>query len=51
MRRKLSLALLCAMLFGAMPLLTACHTMAGAGRDMSTAGHKLTNSADQNMEH
>ena len=50
MRRNLSLALLFAMLLGAVPLLTACHTMAGAGRDMSTAGHNLTDSAQQNMQ-
>ncbi len=50
MRSKLSLALLGALLFGAMPLLTACHTTAGAGRDLSNAGHSLTNSAERHMD-
>jgi predicted small secreted protein len=47
----MSLALLFALLFGAMPLLAACHTTAGAGRDLSSAGHSITNSADQHMNH
>ena len=34
-------------LLSAAPLLAACNTMAGAGRDMSNAGHALTNSADE----
>ncbi|MDY0884100.1 entericidin A/B family lipoprotein [Dongia soli] len=28
-------------------LLTACHTTAGAGKDISAAGHAITKSADQ----
>jgi predicted small secreted protein len=34
-------------LAAAMPLLSACHTMAGAGQDISNTGNALTNSADQ----
>lgn len=51
MRSKLSLALLLAMVFGAMPLLSACHTTAGAGEDLSAAGHKVTNSAEQHTHY
>lgn len=29
-------------------LLAACDTTAGAGRDISSAGHAITQSADQN---
>lgn len=34
-------------LAGALPLLGACHTTAGAGQDLSAAGHAITNSADK----
>ncbi len=34
-------------LLAAAPLLAACHTTAGAGEDLSNAGHAITNSADQ----
>jgi predicted small secreted protein len=34
-------------LVGAMPLLAACHTTAGAGQDLSSAGHAIEHSADQ----
>ena len=37
------LALLCAA-----PLLSACHTTAGAGEDVSATGHAITHSADRN---
>ena len=30
----------------AMLLLSACHTTAGAGKDISAAGHAITKSAD-----
>ncbi|MDA8252581.1 MAG: entericidin A/B family lipoprotein [Rhodospirillales bacterium] len=30
----------------AAPLLAACNTMAGAGQDMSNAGHAITNGAE-----
>jgi predicted small secreted protein len=51
MRSKLSLAVLLAMVFGAMPLLSACHTTAGAGQDLSAAGHSLSQSAEQHTHY
>lgn len=47
MRKTLSLTLTLAMLIGAVPLLGACHTTAGAGQDISATGHALTDSADK----
>ena len=47
MRRNLSIALALLMLIAAAPLLGACHTTAGAGEDISSAGHAMTNSADK----
>jgi predicted small secreted protein len=29
------------------PVLSACHTTAGAGEDISATGHAITNSADK----
>jgi predicted small secreted protein len=34
-------------LMGAASLLTACHTTAGAGEDISATGHAITNSAEK----
>jgi predicted small secreted protein len=47
MRTKLSLALTLLVLIGAIPLLGACHTTAGAGEDLSATGHVITHSADK----
>jgi len=47
MRKNLSIALALLMLLAAAPLLGACHTTAGAGEDLSAAGHAMTNSADK----
>jgi predicted small secreted protein len=47
MRTKLSVALTLLLLIAAAPLLGACHTTAGAGEDLSAAGHAVTNSADK----
>lgn len=47
MRKNLSIALALLMLLAAAPLLGACHTTAGAGQDLSNAGHAITNSADK----
>jgi predicted small secreted protein len=33
--------------FAILLLLTACHTTAGAGKDISAAGHAITHSADE----
>jgi entericidin B len=43
---KLFLALF--LLTGASAVLSACNTTAGAGEDLSSAGHAITNSADRN---
>ncbi len=47
MRKTFSITLTLLMLVGAVPLLGACHTMAGAGQDISDTGSALTNSADK----
>jgi predicted small secreted protein len=47
MRKNLSIVLAFLMLIAAAPLLGACHTTAGAGEDISSAGHAMTNSADK----
>ncbi len=51
MPSKITLALLLTMLFGVLPLLTACHTTAGAGEDLTAAGHGITNSAEKNTHY
>ena len=43
---KLFLALF--LLSGASAVLSACNTTAGAGEDLSNAGHAITNSAEKN---
>jgi predicted small secreted protein len=48
MRRFVSVAVTLALLIGAAPLLGACQTTAGAGKDLSSAGHAITNSAQKN---
>ena len=47
MRSKLSVVLTLAILACASPLLAACNTTAGAGQDLSAAGHAVTNAADR----
>ena len=47
MRKNLSIALALLMLIATVPLLGACQTTAGAGQDISSAGHALTNSAEK----
>jgi predicted small secreted protein len=51
MRRKFAIALTVASLLGAVPLLSACYTTQGAGRDMQAAGRGLSNSADQHTHY
>jgi len=41
------LALTLLALLGVVPLLGACHTTAGAGEDLSDAGHAIEKSADK----
>jgi entericidin B len=49
MRRNLTAVLLTLLvLSGAASLLGACNTTAGAGEDISSAGHALTGSAERN---
>jgi len=48
MRRNLATALALLVLLGAAPLLGACHTTAGAGKDISATGHAITGSAEKN---
>jgi predicted small secreted protein len=47
MYRELIVALTVLLLATAAPLLSACHTTAGAGEDISATGHAITNSADR----
>jgi predicted small secreted protein len=46
MRKNLSIALTLLALVGIAPLLGACNTTAGAGRDISDAGHVITHDAN-----
>ncbi len=48
MSRSFRLALVFAALVGTAPILSACHTTAGVGQDLSQGGHALTNSANAN---
>ncbi len=47
MRAKIFTALTLFILLGAVPLLGACQTTAGAGEDISNTGHAITNSAER----
>jgi len=48
MRNSLAIILLnLVLLSGATALLSACNTTAGAGQDVSAAGHAVTNSAEK----
>ena len=46
-RKTISIAVTLLVLIGAMPLLAACHTTAGAGQDISATGHAVTHAADK----
>jgi predicted small secreted protein len=46
MRKNLSIVLTLLALIGATPLLSACNTVAGAGRDVSDAGHVVSYDAN-----
>ncbi len=48
MRTGTRLMLTLAAMLVAAPLLTACNTTEGAGRDISNAGKDLSNAADRN---
>jgi predicted small secreted protein len=47
MSKVFSIALTVFVLVGMIPLLGACNTTAGAGKDISATGHAVTNSADK----
>ena len=46
-RKTIPLSLLFIMMFAATPLLSACHTMAGAGEDISKTGTAIEKSAEK----
>jgi predicted small secreted protein len=48
MHKRLIVALATLSLVAAMPLLSACHTTAGAGQDISATGKVIEKSAKQN---
>jgi predicted small secreted protein len=48
MAQSFRLTLILATLLGVAPMLSACHTTAGFGQDLSQGGHALTNSANAN---
>ena len=48
MHKKLILALAVLSLVAVVPLLSACHTTAGAGQDLSATGKTIEKSAKQN---
>lgn len=47
MRQRLVLCLSMLALLGAGSMLTGCNTTAGAGQDVSNAGHAVTRAADK----
>jgi predicted small secreted protein len=47
MRKPLATTLALLALLAAVPLLGACNTTEGAGRDLSAAGRAVTNSAEK----
>ncbi|HTR17473.1 MAG TPA: entericidin A/B family lipoprotein [Acetobacteraceae bacterium] len=47
MRKNLSIVLTLCALLGVMPLLGACHTTAGAGKDISATGQAITGTANK----
>jgi predicted small secreted protein len=46
MSRIITAVFTTALLLGSATLLSACNTVAGAGPDVSSAGHAVTNSAE-----
>ena len=45
MRTRISLTLAALALLAAMPVLSACHTVQGAGQDISATGQAIDNTA------
>ena len=48
MRKKFAAALAVLAIAATAPLLSACYTTAGAGKDLQAAGHGITHSAQEN---
>ena len=48
MRQKVRLLLALAALVAAVPMVSACNTTEGAGKDLSNAGHGISNAAERN---
>jgi len=46
MRKPISMALMGAMLLAGSTFLVSCNTVTGAGKDVSSAGNAVTNTAD-----
>ncbi len=46
--KKLQMTATLVALLALAPLISACHTTAGVGEDLSQGGHALTNSANAN---
>jgi predicted small secreted protein len=52
MRKNISKVLIGAvLLIGASTFLASCNTVAGAGKDVSSAGHAVTDTADDVKKH
>jgi predicted small secreted protein len=51
MRRKIATLVALTLLVAAAPLLSACYTTAGAGKDLQAAGKGITNSADDHTSY
>lgn len=51
MRRKIASALAIAVLLGSMPLLSACYTTQGAGKDLQAAGRGISNESSEHTHY
>ena len=51
MRRKITLALTIATLLATAPLLSACYTTQGAGKDLSAAGRGLSHESSEHTNY
>ena len=51
MRNKRALAFAIALLFGTVPLLSACYTMRGAGEDLQSGGRWVSHSANEHTDY
>lgn len=50
MKKRVVLVLALTVFGGITSLLSACNTTAGAGKDVSAAGHAVTNTAEETKE-